>query len=414
MLTVGLDLRPTEKGFKAHYGRGTGRYVSELVPRLVAAASNAPGVQVRPMSSEQLGMGTLERRLYSMLPYGRHTVEQQGLLPRRVDRFGFDLFHYFAHVDAPARGRTRTVVTVLDLIPLKFADLYRANKPDWRFRFARFLELKAIQRAVGIIAISEATKRDIVELLGVPAERIAVTPLAAGSTFPPRPLEEAAYQDVRVQTRGALSLSSEVPVLLYVGGVDARKNIPFLLRVLAELRTLRAARGGVELLLAGNYSGDDQLPNIESLIERLGLDSIVHRVGYLDEQALRAAYHTADLFVFPSLYEGFGLPVLEAMACGVPVVAANNSSIPEVAGDAALLLPDGDVAAWVEGINGLLEDRERQIVLSGKGVARAKLFSWERTAEETLAAYRRFAGIDRGEAPAKVDARDVGERARLG
>lgn len=384
-LRVGLDLRPTEEGFKAHYGRGTGRYTAELTAALRATAREV-GIDLQECSTVRLGAGETERRLYAMLPYGRHTVEQQFLLPRRIDRLNFDLFHFFAHVDAPSRLRTPYVVTVLDLIPLKFAELYKAGKPDWRFRLARRLELRAVERASGIIAISEATKRDLVDLLGINPEKIVVTPLAAGARF--RPLEAP-----RESLRQRFGLPEDRPLLLYVGGIDARKNVPFLVEVFA-----RAAETGLKrpvLALAGRYENDDKYPQLLDAIRRCGVENDVRLLGFVSEQDLPALYCAADVFVFPSLYEGFGLPVLEAMSCGTPVIAADNSSLPEVVGSAGLLVSAGNAEAWLAALSDIFKTPGRRKELAASGSRQAARFSWQRTAELTCEAYLRFAGARR-------------------
>ncbi|MCB0345402.1 MAG: glycosyltransferase family 4 protein, partial [Bdellovibrionales bacterium] len=383
-LRVGLDLRPTEQGFKAHYGRGTGRYTAELTGELrtMLAEFEQPEIELEECSTQRLGAGELEKRLYDLLPYGRHTVEQQILLPRRIDRLNLDLFHFFAHVDAPCRLKTPYVVTVLDLIPLKFADLYRAGKPNWRFKLARFLELQAIKGAAGIIAISEATKRDVVEILGIASDKIAVTPLAAGASFTP-------VGDNPLDVRCRFGLPGDRPVVLYVGGIDARKNVPFLVEAFSEAS--RRTKAKPILALAGRYESDDKYPGLLETIRRCEVGQDVKLLGFVADSDLPDLYRAADLFAFPSLYEGFGLPVLEAMSCGTPVIASNNSSIPEVVGSSGLLLDDGDKNAWVSAICDLLESEERKRILSENGLKRAKSFSWRRTAELTCDAYSLFA-----------------------
>jgi glycosyltransferase involved in cell wall biosynthesis len=391
MLKVGLDLRPTEEGFKAHFGRGTGRYTNEVLSRLVQLGKETEDwCSIHPVGVETLGGSSFERNLIGKLPYGRHTVEQQLLLPKRIDRLGLDLFHYFAHVDAPLFTKTPAILTVLDLIPMKFAELYKADKPNWRFHFARYLEIQAIRRARGIIAISEATKKDVIEILGVPEDQIVVTPLAASEDFSARDLEDQAQRSVVEHNRQKLGLPTSRPILLYVGGIDARKNVPFLLNLLKELVNSSSGPESPLLLLVGRYEKDDRYPALLRQIKELQLEDSVLLTGFVPDGQLLSYYHAADVFVFPSLYEGFGLPVLEAMASGVPVVAANNSSIPEVAGQAAELVADNDKAAWLTALRGVLGNRDRQLSLAEAGVKRAALFSWERTAIETLRAYMYF------------------------
>jgi glycosyltransferase involved in cell wall biosynthesis len=386
MTRIGLDLRPTEPGFKAHHGRGTGRYAAELVRQFTGnpAFTADPQLELVPVPGERLRGSRAEQRLLSLAPCGRVTLETQFVLPRSLGRLGVDLMHFFAHGDAPAHAPLPYVVTVLDLIPLKFADLYRPQKATWRFRLARHLENQAVRSAVGVLAISEATKRDVVEILGFSPDRVSVTPLAVGPEFTP---EVSAGEDRAVRT--ALGLAPGEPFLLYVGGIDQRKNALFLVRM---YRALCEALGGEapRLAMVGRYEREEMYPVLAAEVRRLGLAGRVLFPGFLPDGLLPALYRTTELKLFPSLYEGFGLPVLEAMACGAPVAAGRNSSIPEVAGPDALLLPDNDVEAWVREIAALLRSAEGRRALGARGLARARLFSWERTAALTVEAYRRF------------------------
>lgn len=389
-ISIALDLRPTEAGFKAHAGRGTGRYTEELVRHLFKLASGDDSCTLVPLHSGQFAPASWERRLTELLPFGRLTFESQVLYPRRAARSNADLVHFFAHGDASARPVIPQIVTVLDLIPLKFPELYKSDKPNWRFRFARWLEYQSICRASGIIAISEATKRDVVSLLGVPPEKVIVTPLAVSGDFPARPMQREARQGEAAVLRTQLGIPAGRPILLYVGGIDPRKNVLFLLDVLHGLLAERQPGHRPLLVLAGRIENDDQYPSLCRAIERNGLADDVYLTGFVPDDRLSALYRAADLFVFPSLYEGFGLPVLEAMASGCPVAAGRNSSIPEVSGEAGTLLPDKDTGAWVRALRELLEHPEKRDAYSHAGLVQARRFSWAATAEATLEAYHWF------------------------
>ena len=378
-LRIGLDLRPTEEGFKAHAGRGTGRYANELVRHLLAA-QDAEGLpfELVPLRSAQFSSAPWEQHLLQSLPFGRLTFESQVLYPRRVQRAHVDLAHFFAHGDASARPVVPQLITVLDVIPLRFPHLYKADKPNWRFRFARFLEYQAIRKARGLLAISEATKRDLVELLEVRPEDVLVTPLAVSSRF-----EEVGERQ---------QLPTGRPYLLYVGGIDPRKNVLFLVEVFRQLLAQWRGEDRPMLVLAGAISQDDQFPALCRLIERDGLTADIHMCGFVDDDELCNYYRGAAAFVFPSLYEGFGLPVLEAMACGCPVIAGDNSSITEVAGEAAMLLPDADHRAWLQALQHVLHSADTRKQMRERGIAQARRFSWQQTAERTIAAYQHFSG----------------------
>lgn len=390
MLRVGLDLRATEPGFKAHYGRGTGRYASELVRLLPRLASSRAELSILTLTGEMLRGGKLERRLIDSLPAGRETVESQICLPRRLKRSGADIIHFFAHGDAPAWGGFPSVVTVLDLIPLKFRELYRAANENWRYHLARSLELGAIRKARGIIAISDATKRDVVEILNVPAEKIVVTPLAADLRFQPSSETAAGRESERRRIRGRLGLPQDIPLALYLGGIDPRKNVTFLFEVFREVIN-RAPELKAKLLIAGKHEGDKFYPQIQAKISELQLQPYILDLGFFPDELLPELYQASDLFLFPSLYEGFGLPVLEAISCATPVVSGRNSSMPELLGDDYMhLLPDNDKNRWVDSVLYLLSSSEARLEAAEMGLKRRKRFSWEQTAEGTLDAYEKF------------------------
>ncbi len=382
-LRVGLDLRGLEPGFKAHFGRGTGRYIEELVTEL--QRQNHPEFEFILAGAKELGAGALAKIFRSVVPVGRTTIEQQLLLPRRIKRLGVDCFHFFAHGDAPIRCPVPYITTVLDLIPLKFPDLYKAQNANWRFRLARYLELQAIRNAHGIIAISECTKRDVVSMLGVDPNKIMVTPLGLSENFAERlPLTDTERQQLREQ----LGLPQAGAVCLYVGGIDPRKNVPFLFQALRELRD-----PNVTLLLVGKYDGDKHLPELRRNLVESGVEGQVRMVGYLPDDTLKDYYRAADVFLFPSLYEGFGFPVLEAFALGVPVICGDNSALGEVAGDSALLCEDNHLSSWVRAIREVLGSRELRAELIAKGRVQQAKFRWPNTVRATVDAYRYFFGL---------------------
>jgi len=176
----------------------------------------------------------------------------------------------------------------------------------------------------------------------------------------------------------------ERPYILYVGSLEKRKNLPRLLEAYAYLRETLP---GWKLVIVGGRKWKSD--PIYKAVQRLGLEPHVIFTGFVAEEDLPALYNGADLFVFPSLYEGFGLPVLEAMACGTPVVTSNTSSLPEVAGEAALLVAPTDVKAIAAAMQRVLSEPDLAAELRRRGLERASQFSWERTARETLAVYER-------------------------
>jgi glycosyltransferase involved in cell wall biosynthesis len=381
MLKIGLDLRATEPGFKSHFGRGTGRYATEVAKRI--SKINRPDVEVVGILGERIRGSKFERDFIAALPAGKETVESQICLPKRLKKLGVDLFHFFAHGDAPAWGGFPTVVTVLDLIPIKFRELYRGSNENWRYHLARYLELGAIKNSRGIISISEATKNDLVEILKVDPNKIAVTYLGVDPRFVPLSTDKN-------HVRNELGLPVDVPLLLYVGGIDPRKNVLFMLdafkRVTEKVPECR-------LVLAGNHKTDKFYPEFAKKIVELKLESSLIQLGYFPDENLPKLYQAVDIFLFPSLYEGFGLPVLEAARSGIPVLAGRNSSIPELLGGDYPLLGDSNLEEWSAKIQELILRKASCIELSKLGIERGNIFSWEKTAESTLDAYQKFANI---------------------
>jgi glycosyltransferase involved in cell wall biosynthesis len=292
-------------------------------------------------------------------------------LPRAARREAADLLHvtYCAPPAAPC--------PVVDTIH----DLSFLWNPAW-FSPRDRLVLRAgvgftARRAAAVITVSEFCRRDIQARLGIPPERIVVTPEAAGRAGDP-----AARTDDAAVVR---ALGVRPPYLLAVGNLQPRKNLARLVEAYAAVRA--RDRLPHQLVVAGKAAWRES--EIYAAVGRHALERDVLFPGYVAEGTLAALYRQADLFVFPSLFEGFGLPVLEAMACGTPVVCADRTSLPEVAGEAARLVDPEDAAALSEAIRQVLGDAALRAAMRARGLERARRFTWQRTARETLAVYRR-------------------------
>lgn len=305
------------------------------------------------------------------LPWPQRLVWSLWHAPRDLRRRPVDVFHGVTGFELPGRGPWTLVTTVHDLVPLRFPALVPA-----RHRWAvRGLLGGALRRAHRVIAVSEATRSEILARYRLRPERVVVVPEAAAAHFVPP------SEPVLAAVRARYGLTR--PYVLFVGYLEPKKNVVALLDAVAALRR-RGAWGETELVIVG-ATGWGPAPAAHA--RALGLEGAVRFVGAAPDADLPALYGGALAFVFPSLWEGFGLPVLEAMASGAPVVASNRGALPEVTGGAALLV-DPAPLPLAGALERLLADPALRERLRAAGLARAAAFSWERTARETLAVYR--------------------------
>ncbi len=388
-LSVALDASALLPDFKEHATRGIGRYVRELCGYF--ARCSPADTTVFNFNQVDLVRGGFAGNLIESLPLGRRTLSQQCFYPFRLAT-GLtqkcDVVHFPAHMDAPAWNPKKYIVTVLDLIPLVLADMYKAAQPSLRFHFARWLEIRAIKNAALVLAISHNTARDVERLLGVPPERIRVTHLGVEQKF----FTAEIVPEAKLELKRGLGIEDQAPLVLYVGGIDQRKNVEVLLQVVHRLNDRRRSVGksAAKLLMVGRIAQDRQYPNLVSAISRLGLQNDIIMPGFVDDQRLLEIYAGSDLFLYPSLYEGFGLPPLEAMASGIPVVSSNTSCMPEVLESAAMLFDPTDAGAMAEAAEAILNDPNLAATLRGKGKEQASKFTWDKTGEATLASYQEF------------------------
>ena len=300
---------------------------------------------------------------------------EAGRLARRwrgsLDRL--DLYHG-TNFKLHTNGRFGGVVTVHDLWLDRYPQ-YSAKLLGQRASFYR--TRKTAHRARRVITVSEYSAQDIESLYGLPRERIVVIPNGVSEDF--RSIVDRQDRDA---IRRRFGLSTE-RFILFVGGADPRKNHQALLKAY----TLQSARlGDWRLVLVGDVR--HRFGDLQQTARTLGLEHRVVCTGRLPIEDIRLLYANADLFVFPSLYEGFGMPVLEAMACGAPVITSNRTALPEVAGDAAVLVDPEDADELAEAIVRVLETSSLRAELKERGFKRAKQFTWEQAARRTLALYR--------------------------
>ena len=362
-------------------GGGIGRYTRELVHALVAAddashyclfsAKSPPVLPVPdPLPSgprvshypSPLGERWLYRLWYRLrLP-----------LPVQLVTGKLDLFHSPDFVLPPVSGGIPTLLTVHDLSFIHYPEVFPPALVDYLNRVVPW----SVARATHILADSRATRDDLVSIWRVPSEKITILYSGVHARF--RPVTDAAALTA-VRARYGLG---EEPYVLAVGTIQPRKNYQMLIRAFQSV----AAALPHNLYIAGGkgWLYDDMLAEAA----RQGLEDRVRFIGFVDDSDLPGLYSAADLFVFPSLYEGFGLPLLEAMACGTPVLTSNASSLPEVAGETAVQLSPHDQAAWTAGMLTLLTDPQRQARLVAAGFARVRQFTWQQAAQRLLFLYQ--------------------------
>ena len=296
---------------------------------------------------------------------------------KRVDLVHI-LDHSYAHMIETA-GRRPVVVTVHDLMPVV---VLRSPTDGWREGVRnRFLRqaLKALRQADSYIVGTQWLKRELATWLGND-ENIHVVPFGVDRAF----FSESAVGGARERWRHDWRIPEDAFVVLHVGSTVDRKNVPLVIQTVARLRQQTDA---YLLQVGGRFTAEQ-----EQLIDRLDMRSAVRSVAAADETTLRRAYRMADVLLFPSLYEGFGFPVLEAFASGLPVVTSGAGALKEVGGDAAVVVEGRDPAAYMQALETLSDDSDTRDELINRGWARARGFTWQKTAEQTAELYRRFLG----------------------
>ncbi len=375
MTRVGLDGRALANINK---NRGIGRYTASLVEALATARGGYElvlfgyGDGPEPGLIDPVAMGTVEWR---QIPSSGDITFYGGpwnhlLYARAVKESGVALFHGIDHNMTPLL-KCRSIVTVHDLIPLVLRGPYLGPK-SW-------LWLRAHRAACGraglVVAVSEATREDLERVWKIPREKIAVVHEGVSERY--RPVEDEVLLE---KTLGKYGITR--PYFLYLGGFDPRKNIG---NMLLGFKRFRLSGGRGTMVLGGDTAGS--MGYLEDAITEFGLGESVLLPGFIADEDLPALFSGALALVFMSIYEGFGLPVLEAMACGTPVLASNVSSIPWVAGDAAMLVDPLDPAAIAAGLELLAGEVTARSGLVRKGLARSSLFTWEKAAGRVLDLY---------------------------
>jgi glycosyltransferase involved in cell wall biosynthesis len=380
-MIVAVDARALQPGFRDHAGRGIGRYAVELVEAL----GRRDDVELElwferglPLPASALPPRASARWYLPVRVPPRRRLATLFALPLAARTSRADVFHYVAHVDGPPNMPAKGVATAHDLIPELFGERYGTGR-TFKSRAAHAFEASVLRTARTLIAVSAVTRDDLVRLHHVDPARVHVVHHGLNARF-------------RVQEAGAITAARERyglqgPGVLYVGGIDGRKNVGMLVDAFAHARTL-GMPAETELVLAGNIQGAPEYPALRERVRAHGLESVLRTPGFVGDAELPALYAAADVFAFPSLYEGFGFPPLEAMACGVPVVSTAGGALGEVLGDAVCVAPADDPRAFGAELAGLMRDPALRAERRARGLAHAARFTWDRAAEGTVQAYR--------------------------
>lgn len=379
-MKIGIDARWIFKELS-----GIGSYTRELIRHLVSLAPAHEFVVyfsdpfLRDRTAAEIDLSRAPNFSTSLLPFSLFSVRNQLRLPSLLAEADLDVFHspnYMIPLRAFPRlkpGRTRCVTTIHDLIPLMFPD-YAPRA--WKRRFFplyRWLMHEVARRSDLILTDSCSARDDVIRYLSLPAERVLAIPLGVDPRFQP--------------------LAGKAPrakqAILWVGRADPYKNLVGLIEAFAALR--KQYKLPLELRIVGPQ--DRRYPEAAQCAASLGVADAVVWLGYLNDDRLLIEYQTADIFVQPSLYEGFGLPVLEAFACGTPVICSNKGSLPEVAGGAALIVQPHDTIGLAEAMRSVLTDSHLARDMRARGLRQAQKFNWEATARMTMAAYKKAATL---------------------
>jgi glycosyltransferase involved in cell wall biosynthesis len=362
-MKIGIDISPI---FKQR--GGVGNYTLYLVENLVKINSNHQLFLFSNQSSNESFSFLQDSKVFfirGISPYLRYKIWKEEI----------DVVHG-PNFKLPGKGTRGNLITIHDLALEKFP-LY--GKKTFGSSFSSWKTKKRALTADHIIAVSQNSLEDIVKLFGVSRDRVsAIYNGVDHSFFPDRNGE--AFLKMREKYR-----IKKDQYILFTGTVEPRKNVETLLKAFSRSKVLRK---DFSLVLAGGTGWKNQ--SIQTSIQNEGIENELSFTGYVTKEELRVLYSFASCFVFPSVYEGFGMPLLEAMACGVPVVCSNTSSLPEVAGDAATMVDPFDDEGFSRAIEKIIKEKEFRMYLIRNGFKRVKSFSWEETARQTLQLYEKI------------------------
>jgi glycosyltransferase involved in cell wall biosynthesis len=355
---------------------GAGNYIIQLIRSLAEIMSGHEMV----IFSQPIGPKLIDLSEKKMVEWvvvderasGSRLIWEQLYFPNLVRNSGIDLLHSL-HYTRPIRLPCKSVVTFHDMTFFLYPELHTWAK---RLYFPRMMKYSA-GKADELITVSDSTRDDLIRILQVDPKKVTTTQLGVNPGYRP-------IADEQEKKRAAEKYDLPEEFILYVGLIEPRKNLPVLIDAYKQLRSKGS---DYELVLVGRYGW--MYEAVLKQVRNLNLEHAVRFLGYVPQEDLPLVYNLASLFVYPTIYEGFGLPVLEAMACGVPVITSDVSSMPDIVGKAGLLTPVNDKQALFETMENALTDIDLRKDLINRGQQRAKEFSWSRTAWLTLQVYQK-------------------------
>jgi glycosyltransferase involved in cell wall biosynthesis len=364
-MRIGIDAR-----LVFYSQAGIGQYILHLANGLASVDEENEYVLLQSRKDDTTILSKPNFRRVSLWTPSHHRLERFSINVELM-RLGLDVLHSPDFIP-PHRPSCRSVITVHDLAFLLYPHFL--TKESARY-YGRIDE--AVRWTDHIIAVSESTKRDTIQHLGVPETKITVVHEAANPLFRPTQRQQSKEE---VRNRHGI----DGPYILFVSTIEPRKNVPTLLRAAWQL--MQCYKEDIRVILAGGKGW--LFEDAFAVVDELKLNSHVHFLGRVSSEDLLHLYNAAEMLAHPAFYEGFGLPPLEAMACGLPVIVSNVASLPEVVGDAGMLIDPHDVDELTVAMWRVLNDSELRQELQERGLRQAERFSWERAARETLDIYR--------------------------
>jgi glycosyltransferase involved in cell wall biosynthesis len=382
MQDILIDARALQEGFKAHKHRGIGYYAQRLIHELISSelANRLSFLQEKELTTDRLILdkNLLYHSSSIRVPQALNLILSQRTLSKAISTRKFSLVHYLSHFDASFLTPCPYIVSVMDTITLSAKELYSLPQ-QIKYNFLHKYINRIVHRSAMVIAISEHTKKDIEKYYGIPSKKISVVPLAVEERYS----HHWSHSD-KVNFRIKYGLPDTY--ILYVGGIDPRKNIEIIFNAMQAI--IATGQTCPILAFAGRVADQREFPDMINTIRSLRIEHLIKFLGYVPDDDLPLLYHASAAFIYPSRYEGFGLPVLQAMAAGTPVITTKLSSIPEVAGDAALYIDPDDPMTLIQALQALQTNNELRSSLIDSGKKQSSLFSWKRTADETIEVYR--------------------------